>query len=440
MITVLISISSVFVDSGFSTWLIRKPDCSQEDYSTAFFFNIFVSTLFYILFYILSNQISVFLNMPELSKIIKVYGIVLFLDSFAIVHRVKLTKIIDFRLQMLISVISASISATIGLLLAFNGYGIWSLVLQSLSKQFSSTLLLWYYTKWIPSINFSLKSFQELFHFGYKILFSGLIASIQNNIYYFIIGKYFSPSNLGYYTRAEQFNAIVSSNIALPLERVFFPALSLIQFENERLRNVLRKTIKTSFLLVVSLLLFLIIISKPLIIVLIGEKWVPSVIMLQLICLSTIFYPINSLNLNILKIIGRSDLILKLQIIKIIMFIPNIIIAVLWGIIPMLVSRIITTLICTIINSHYSKVLVDYKLKQQLFDVLPILFIILIALVPTYLCSFFDIKTTIKLVIHIILGPPFIILLLEAFKQEEYIEIKKLSLNFLHEKVFKKAL
>ncbi|KAA6302436.1 MAG: Teichuronic acid biosynthesis protein TuaB [Candidatus Ordinivivax streblomastigis] len=435
IITVFIGLSTVFIDSGFSTWLIRKPDCTQQDYSTSFFFNIIVSISLYLLLYVFSPAISSFFNQPLLIGLIRTYSLVLIIDSLAIIQRVHFIKRIDFKRQMYISILSAMAGGGVGVSMAFCGYGVWSLVCQAVTRQGVNTILFWILSSWRPSFLFSKQSFQELFGFGNKILFSGLITSLQNNIYFFIIGKYFTPAVLGFYTRAEQFNAMVVNNIGGPVERVLFPSLSVLQNDDERLKEAIRKTIKISFLIIATLLLFLAAIAKPLLFILIGGKWMPSVILLQLMCIATLFYPVDVINLNILKIRGRSDLILRLQIIKIAMFIPNIVIGIFYGLVPLLITRIFTTIICTWVNSRYSGSLLNYSIQEQVNDVFPIFLNSSIALLPVYLLSFLNLNLYILFTLQICLSLFLLYSIFEYNKHSEYVEIKEITCRFVKKAV-----
>lgn len=429
MVTVLIAFASVFVDSGFSVGLIRKLKCSNVELSTAFYFNITISIILYIALFISSPLIASFFNQPELSKIIKIFGLILIIDSFAIIQRTLLIREIDFKRQTKISFISAIIGGIVGIALAFTGYGVWSVVFQILSKQFVNCILLWLSSQWRPQFIFSTDAFLGLFKFGSKMLGSGIIVSIQNNIYYFIIGKYFTAASLGYFTRAEQFNSIVTGNLTGTFERVFFPVLSSMQDNNHRLKYNLKKTLRTSFFITYYFLILLAIIANPLVVFLIGDKWLPSVPYLQLLCIGSVFFPFNVVNSDILKIKGRSDLILRLQLIKTFLTLFVVAGGIMWGITVMLVIRVLTTLIATIINSNYSGALLDYSLREQMKDILPYFMTISAILLPVYFLNLLQLNGNLILLIQVIISIVLFIVVFEKMKFVEYVEIKAMIIE-----------
>ena len=316
MIAIFIAISTSIVDSGFSNALIRKVRIERIDYNTVFFFNLVVSIALYVILYAAAPAISDFFKEPVLTDVLRVLGWVLVINAFGIIPRTILVRNIDFKTQTKVSVISSVASGVVGISMAIAGWGVWSLVWQQLSRQFLNSLFLWLFCKWIPAWEFSVKSFKEMFNFGYKLLLSGLLDTVYKNIYYVVIGRFYNSAQLGQYTRAEQFNTIFSSNLTSVVQRVSYPVLSSIQEEPERLREAYRRVIKLTMLVAFACMLGLAAVAKPLIIILIGEKWMPAVAFLQIICFSGMLYPLHAINLNILQVKGRSDLFLILEIIK----------------------------------------------------------------------------------------------------------------------------
>jgi O-antigen/teichoic acid export membrane protein len=291
-----------------------------------FYFNLAVSIFFYFLLFFAAEPISHFYNEPQLKLIVQVTGIGLIINAFGIVQRARLIKRIDFKLQTRITIIASIVSGIIGIIMAFRGYGVWSLVTKSLTGFVLTSFLLWLWNRWKPDFMFSLNSFKEMFSFGYKLLLSGLIDTLYRNIYLLIIGKYFSATELGFYSRADQFNSLPSSNITAIIQRVSYPVLSEIQDDIPKLKAAYQKMIKSTMLITFLLMFGLAAVAKPMIIVLIGGKWLPSVIYLQLLCFVGMFYPLHAINLNMLNVLGRSDLFLKIEMIKKILAIPVIIV------------------------------------------------------------------------------------------------------------------
>ena len=301
----------------------------------------------------------------------RVIGWVLMINALAIIPRTLFVKEINFKVQTKVSLISSISSGVIGIGMAFGGMGVWSLVGQQLSRQLLNTLFLWVYCKWRPVLEFSVQSFKELFGFGSKLLLSGLLDTIFKEIYYLVIGRCYTAAQLGQYTRASQFNQIFSSNLTTVVQRVSYPVLSSIQDEPDRLREAYRKVIKSTMLISFACMLGLAAVAKPLIVLLIGEKWMPAVGFLQIICFSGMLYPLHAINLNILQVKGRSDLFLRLEIIKKIIAVGPLLLGVFFNIESMLWGSVCSSLIAYFLNSYYSASLINYPTKDQLKDILP---------------------------------------------------------------------
>lgn len=431
MLTIFIAISNSFVDSGFSNALIRKNDAKAIDYNTVFYFNLIVGVGCYILLFIASPAISRFFREPQLLSVTRVLGLVLIINALSIIQRTQFVKKIDFKTQTKVSVISSLSSGSIGIGMAFAGYGIWSLVGQQLSRQFFNTLFLWIYSKWRPVWEFSWKSFHEMFNFGSKLLLSGLLETIYQNIYYLIIGRFYSASQLGQYTRAEQFNAIFSSNLTTVVQRVSYPVLTSIQDEQQRLRETYRKVIKMTMLVTFACMLGLAATAKPLILLLIGEKWLPAVIYLQIICFSGMLYPLHAINLNILQVKGRSDIFLKLEIIKKCIGIVPIMVGIFYGIEFMLFAGVFTSIIAYILNSYYSSQLISYSTWAQIKDILPMFGVSLFVAICMWGLSFLSITNILLLPLQCIIGIILAIIIYKKIKLPEYFEIKQIVLSVI---------
>lgn len=371
MLTIFIAISQSFIDSGFRQSLIRKQNCTQVDYSTVFYFNIVVGICLYLLLFVFAKSIGKFFHEPILTELIKVLGLGLIINSFTIIQSTLLTKRIDFKLQAKISVIASSISGIISIYMAYTGWSVWSLVALSLINYSISSLLLWFWNKWKPSWYFSFISFKELFSFGSKLLISGLIDTIFGNIYYLVIGKYFTAVELGYYTRADRFQALPSSNLQTIIGRVSYPVLLTLQNDIPRLRDAYKRTIRSTMLISFVLMFGLAAVAKPMILTLIGEKWEPCVIYLQMLCFVGMFFPLHALNLNMLQVQGRSDLFLRLEIIKKALAIPIIVIGIILGIKALILGMISLTLIALYLNSYWSGRLIGYSYFEQIKDIFP---------------------------------------------------------------------
>ena len=338
-----------------------------------------------------------------------------------------LTKLIDFKLQAKISVIASTVSGIISIYMAYTGWGIWSLVALTLVKYSINSLLLWIWYKWKPLWCFSQKSFNELFSFGGKLLVSGLIDTVYRNVYYLIIGKYFAALELGYFTRADQFQSLPSSNLQGIIGRVSYPILSTIQDDIPRLREAYKKIIKSTMIITFILMLGMAALARSMVLTLIGENWEPCVIYLQLLCLVGMFYPLSALNLNMLQVQGRSDLFLRLEIIKKAMAVPVVIIGVVWGIKAMIFGMLINSLIAYYLNSYWSGRFIGYSFLAQIRDILPSLLLALSMGIVVFLEGLFIPLPPMSLfIIQLVTGAVIIFFLCEAFNFKDYVYIKEI--------------
>lgn len=430
MIMIFIAIAQSFVDSGFSQALIRKKDCSENDYNTVFYFNIFIAVVFYFILYFSSGLISSFFKQDELINIIKVMGLGVVLNGFGIVQGAQLTKEIDIKTQTKITAIANTISGILSIYLAYTGLGVWSLVWRGISINLLRVILLWIWHKWRPQFIFSLQSFKELFGFGSKLLTSGLLNTVFENLYYLVIGKFFSPQQLGYYTRALTFANLPSSNVNGVIQRVSYPVLAKLQDDPQAVKNGFKKLIKNTMFITFTLMMILAAVAKALILTLIGVKWSQSIIYLQLLCFSLMLYPLHSLNLNVLNVKGRSDLFLKLEIIKKILVIPVILIGIFLGIMPMLIGMIIHSFICYFLNSRYAGLLINYSVKEQLNDItagfLIAISVGIIIFIPTL---FINILPIVMLSAQLSLGIILVLSISEFLKIEPYLDIKAIIIE-----------
>lgn len=425
MMTIFVSISQLFIDSGFSNALIRKKDCTIEDYSTTFYFNIAVALIFYIIIFFSSEPISIFFNEPDLKHLLRVLGLGLILNAFSLIQRTILSKKIDFKLQTKVSFIASLASGVIAVLMALTGYGVWSLIALTLVRYFTSSVLLWVYTKWYPILVFSKDSFTEMFSFGSKLLLSSLLDTGYRNISTIIIGKFFKAEQLGFYTTADQFQTLPSQNLQSIISRVSYPVLSKISEDKIRLRSAYVRLIKSTMLISFFMMICLAASAKPLIIILLGEKWIQSAEYLQLLCFVGAMYPLHALNLNILQVSGRSDLFLKLEFIKKGLGIPVIIAGIFLGIKVMIIGMILNSIVSLYINSFWSGKMIDYSFSEQLKDIFPsfLLAIIINGIVFTAV-SMLDNYGIYRLLLQIGLSITLAFITLEIWKMEDYLFIK----------------
>ena len=433
MLTIFIAVSRTFVDSGFGRALIRKKDCTNDDYSTVFYFNLLVALLLYAILFLSANAISSFFNEPQLVPLVKVLGLSIVINSIGIIQQTILTQQVNFKVQASVTFISSFGSGIIAIALAILGFGVWSLVALNLSRLVLKSSLLWIWSIWKPSWIFSLESFRELFSFGSKLMVSSLIDTVYQNVYLIVIGKYFSAVELGFYSRADQFRKLPSQNILTVINRVSYPVLSLIQDKPDRLKTNYQKLIRSTMFITFMLMLGMAAVAKPMIFALIGEKWEASVVYLQLLCFVGMFFPLQALNLNMLNVKGRSDLFLKLEIIKKIVAVPVILIGIFWGIKFMILGMIVNNIIAYFLNSFYSGRLIGYSTRQQIKDILPSFFFALaVNVVVFFVGQFFHTSNWIILGTQFLIAAILIVGLGEMFNMRDYLYLKTIAIEQWH--------
>ena len=373
MLGIFLAVSQTFIDSGFGTALIRKIDRTDTDFSTVFYFNIVVAAFFYLILWFAAPYIAAFYEIPLLEDVTRVVALTLIFSSLSGVQNAKLSIAIDFKTRAKISVSVTLLTGAIGLWMAYNGYGVWALVVQSVFASLLGTVLLWCLVRWIPKRTFSWQSFREMFSFGSKLLASALLDTIYNNMYTLIIGKFFSSATLGLYSRASSLARYPSSNITGVLQGVTFPVLSSIQNEPERLAGAYKRFLRLSAFVIFPSMIGLAAVADPLIRLVLTDKWEGCIYLLQIVCFSMMWYPIHAINLNLLQVKGRSDFFLKVEIIKKIQGVLILFITVPMGIVAMCYGSVVSSLLCLIYNTYYTQKLIGYGYVAQMKDLLHIL-------------------------------------------------------------------
>lgn len=378
MLVIFLQISQAFIDSGFANALIQKKDRTNTDFSTVFYFNVVLSILFYVLIFISAPYIADFYHMPTLTLVTRVISLGLIISSLSAVHKTKLICTIDFKTQSKVSLVSAIFSGLLGIFMAYTGFGVWALVYQSLVNALLQTIMYYVFLRWLPARIFSVYSFKRLFSFGSKLLLSGLIHTVYYNLYSIVIGRKFSAMDLGYYTRAEQFATFPSSNLNAIISRVIFPILSSIQDNDEYLSLAYRKYIRLASFLIFPLMIGLAVLAKPIIIILLTEKWIGIIVLLQILCLDWMFDHLSIINLNLLYVKGRSDLALRLEIVKKVIATFILFVSIPFGLIGMCWGRVIYSLLATYLNTRYTNSLISLSFITQMKDIYPSLLLSII--------------------------------------------------------------
>lgn len=419
------------VDSGFSNALIRKKDVTDEDYNTMFTTNMAISIVLYVLLFISAPFVSDFFHRIELIALVRVTGLILFLNALSITQVTILTKNIDFKTKTKASLVSAIISGVIGIAMAFMGYGVWSLVTQQLSKQLLYTLCLWVLNKWWPKFTFYKDSFKYMWGFGWKLLVSGILNNVWNQLYQVVIGRCYTSSTLGHYTRANECASIFSSNLTTIIQRVTFPVLSELQDDKKKLLVSYRKLIKVSMFVTVICMFALGAMAEPMIYSLIGPQWHQAATFLPFICITMSLYPLHAINLNMLQVQGRSDLFLYLEIVKKIITLIPIFIGAFVGVYWMLCASIFTGFIAFLLNSWFTGKFLNYSSWQQLKDVLPSYLIALFIGFIVYMLKFLPLSYNLIFPLQILATIIFGWIVNRIINLEEYCEIKNIVLTVI---------
>lgn len=401
MVGIFFAIAQTFIDSGFGSALIRKNDCTDTDYSTAFYFNIILGLICCMLLFSASPFIAHFFDIPILKDLVKVMSLNMFISSFAIVHAAKLTHAVDFKSQSVVNIVTAVISGVCGVLMAYKGLGVWSLVYQNLIATVLRVILLLIVTRWVPKLEFSKSSFKYLFGFGSKILTASLLHTIYSNLTTLLIGKFYTAKDLGFYSRGQSLAAFPSSNITSIIQSVTYPVLSKIQDEYEHLIESYRKLISITSMVIFFGMLLLTAIAEPLILVVLTDKWQNAVIYLQVFSLGYMFDHLCSLNLNILYVKGYSNLVLRLEIIKKTISISMIVAAISMGPLAICIASAIYTQIAVMINTYYTGKLFGLGYFKQVKDFIKYLICSLISVIPAYAITFISIHPVLQLIIGV---------------------------------------
>ena len=373
MLAIFMAVSQVFIDGGFSSALIQRKNRDESDFSTVFYINIGISLLVYLLLFLAAPAIARFFNEPLLCDITRVYSLNLVINSLVAVNKTKLTIAVDFKTQSKISFLSALLSGLLGLAMALMGWGVWALVWQAIALAVLNVILSFYYVRWYPRSGFKKESFRRLFAFGSKLLAATLISSLYSRIYDLVIGKKFTSTHLGLYSRADKFNQFASTNISGILSRVSFPVLSEIQDDDNRLLSVYKKYVQMSALVMFPLILGMAGVATPMIKALLGDAWMGCVPMLQVLCLAYLWDCVIMVNLNLIYVKGHSDYVLRLEIIKKLIAFVILFITMNFGLLAICWGRVLYSIIAFYLNTYYTKRLLNYGFFTQFREIAPML-------------------------------------------------------------------
>lgn len=426
IISIFIVVLNGVVDSGFSNALIRKQDSANDDYNTMFYTNLAFSIVLYVGLYFAAPLIAEFFERVELVALTRVMGLTLIINASSIVQITILTKKVDFKTKTKASLTSAVTSGILGIVLAYWGFGVWSLVAQQLTRLLLYAICLWWLNRWIPSCSFSKESFKYMWGFGWKMLVSGLLNNIWNQLYQVVVGKFYSPATLGQYSRSREYANLLSMNFTTIIQRVSYPVLAELQDDRERMVNGYRRIIKMTMFVTAVSMIFMGAVAEPLIYCLIGPQWHEAATYLPLICISLSLYPLHAINLNMLQVQGRSDIFLVLEIIKKIIAIGPICLGIFVGIQWMLVGSIVTGFISFFLNSYYTGKKLQYSSWMQLRDVAPSYLVALLMAVAVYFLKYLPISYFAILPMQIIVGLGVGLVVCKLSNMSEYNDLKQI--------------
>lgn len=426
IIGIFLGVLPLFVDGGFASALKQSKECNDKDFSTVFYFNLFMSIVLYIILFFSSQYIAQYFSNIRLIALIRVLGLNLILSSLFSIQVVILSRKLNFKIIAKVNSISQIISGLVAIVFAFLDYGVWALVIRTICQSIITIFLYYKFSKWKPIFYFNLKILKKLFSYGSYLFLGSFINVLFKNAFTFVIGKYYSPTQLGYYTRANNFSMLPSQNLTMIVQKVAFPAFSKIQDDKIRLLSINRKTMKVLMFISSLLLIGLAACSKFFVLSLIGEKWENSIVYLQILCFVSVFYPANSINVNIMNVVGKSNLSLKLVYAKNILMIPVILIGIKHNILYMLYAMLAYSIIVFFLNMTFVNKLIGYTLKMQLQDILPsFIFSSFIGLVVYFFPFLYESdKYTVTLLLQLFLGFFVTICLGEIISYKPYTELK----------------
>lgn len=404
LITIYINISTIFITGGFGNALIQKKEIDDGDLSSVFYIYLVFSTFFYLVLFFSAPYIAAFYGKPVLKPILRVLGINLFPGSINSIQQAVIARSLKFKVYFYRSVTAIILSGIVGLTMAYYKFGVWSLVGLQMTNAFSGAFVLWFTVKWRPKKIFSMVKAKQLFSYGYKLLISNLVTTIYNSLYGLIIGRVYDTTTLGYYTRGQQFPTIIMNSVDGTISSVMLPTLSSMQDDKPRLKDTMRRAISSSSFLLSPLMIGLAVVAKPLILILLGEKWLPCVPFLQISCFAYIFWPMQTANTQGLQALGRSDIFLRVGLTKRGIGLVLLLLSVKFGVYAMMAASVLTQIIGCFVHASPNKKLLGYGIRMQFMDIFPSLAISAAMAAAIYPLVYFISNTYLLLATQIVLG------------------------------------
>ena len=420
LVTVFTTIMQVFVDSGLGTALIQKKDADDLDFSSVFYFNFVICIILYLIMFFAAPLIASFYSMPELTPIVRVISLTIVISGVKGVQQSYVSRNMLFKRFFYATLGGTIFSAFLGIAMAYAGFGVWAIVAQQLSNTAIDTLILWITVKWRPKLMFSWKRLKGLLGFGWKLLCSALLDTVYENLRSLLIGKVYSSADLAYYNEGKKFPNLIVTNINTSIDSVLLPAMSKEQDDKDRVKNMTRRSIMVSCYIMAPLMIGLACCASNIVILVLTEKWLPCVFFLQIFCITYMFYPIHTANLNAIKAMGRSDLFLKLEIQKKTVGMVLLLSTMFISVKAMAYSLLISALTSMIINSWPNRKLMNYSFLEQIKDILPSILLATGMGLIVYFIGMINLSILPLLLIQVICGGVIYIVGSAAFKLEPY--------------------
>ena len=425
LVTIFITIANVFVQSGFNTALIQKKNADEVDFSSVFYLSLFVAALLYIIIYFTSPIIAKFYREPQLIPVLRILSITLFFGAFNSIQNAFVARNMQFKKLFFSSLGAIIVSGSVGIITAYKGWGVWALVAQQLTNQLTITIILWFTVRWRPTLEFSFVKIRGLFSYGSKLLVSSLIDTLYQDLRSLIIGRIYNSAMLGFYNRGKQFPNLIVSNINGSIQAVLLPALSSQQDDKLRVKNMMRRAIITSSFLILPAMIGLAVVAEPVVKLILTDKWLPAVPFIRIFCVSYALIPIHTANLQAINALGRSDIFLKLEVIKKIVGMLILLISIPYGVYAMAWGSLLSGIFSSFINAYPNLKLLGYSYMEQWKDIVPSLVISLVMGIVVYLFNFLNLATWQIVVLQIIMGVIIYIGLSKLFKIESFIYINE---------------
>jgi len=431
MTIIFFAVANVLVNSGFGVAYIQKKNVDERDASTIFYFNLILSIFIYIVLWFIAPIIANFYQQSILKTLIRVMGIIIIIQSFNIIQTSMLARKMDFKRKSQVLLIASFVSGILGITAAAINFGVWSLVIQKIGNGIFLAAGLWIVTKWKPKIVFCIQSLKSMFSFGSFIMLSSLIAAISNNIYYFIIGKFYPATSLGFYTNAKKIQRVVSEQSTEEVAHVTLPVFSKLQEDNQELKKSMQRFLNTWFFFIMPILIILIVLARPFVITLLKEKWEPMIPFLQLLCIVGVIYPLHLINSRILIAKGFSKLNFGIELLKTVLRISNILITINLGVLYLILGEICLSLLITILFAFYTNKLINFPISEQIQGIFPVISGSLIMLIIGFIINRLIYNNYINLIMGVIVCGGIYLIFQYFFNRKQLLDILKMKSFFL---------